>query len=233
MGDTHGDWWTIRNVITRNKLSDGDRLFICGDFGFIWSPEDTKYEREENVRLGKINDFGVEVLFIDGNHENFERLYKFPEIEKYGGMVGQIRENIFHLKRGYVYEIDGKKIFTMGGGVSIDRVQRKEGFSWWPEEMHSKAEQDFAMDNLDKANWEVDFIITHSAPMQAEPMIKKAVEYSGRYGMFKLNALHSESQFHTMVYDKIKFQEWHFGHYHEEAVDGQFYLHYDRAVKFF
>ena len=39
----------------------------------------------------------------------------------FGGQVGVLNESIFHLKRGYVYTIGEKKIFTFGGGYSIDK----------------------------------------------------------------------------------------------------------------
>lgn len=40
----------------------------------------------------------------------------------------------------------------MGGGTSTDKVFRKEGVSWWKEEIPTKQEFDEAISNLDKHN---------------------------------------------------------------------------------
>ena len=233
-GDTHGDYGQFAyNLQKLAKIEEGSRMFHCGDFGFIWRGKD-EASYEDNL-LDKLNDIGVHILFVDGNHENFDRLLHYPEMDLFGGKVGVIRENISHLKRGYVYNIDGKKIFTMGGGVSIDKYRRVEGISWWPQELHSKEEQDRAIDNLEANNWEVDFVITHSAPKQAEKMIQESMQWSGEYGEWKMNVFDAEGKFHTHVCDRLKFSEWHFGHYHQQSVstDDRFHLHYDKAVKFF
>ena len=57
---------------------------------------------------------------MDGNHENFDRLYDYPVDELHGGKVHKIRNSVIHLMRGQVFEIDGKKIFTFGGARSHD-----------------------------------------------------------------------------------------------------------------
>ena len=59
-------------------------------------------------------------LFVDGNHENFDRLYSYPIIEWHGGKVHKINSSIFHLMRGEIYEIDNKKIFAFGGASCHD-----------------------------------------------------------------------------------------------------------------
>jgi predicted phosphodiesterase len=233
-GDTHGDYRQIAYSVKQKKLNKADRLFVCGDFSFIWEQACSKYFAREEERIDGLSSLGPEILFIDGNHENFNRLLEFPEINLYGGKVGQIRNNIFHLKRGYVYTIDGKKIFTMGGGISIDKHRRVAGLSWWPQEMHTKAEQDFAIDNLEKNKWQVDFVLSHTSPLQAEPLIQEAMAYADwEYGIFKLDALQAEGKFLTEVCNKLDFKEWHFGHFHEDFSQGKFYLHYTKIKKFF
>ena len=56
------------------------------------------------------------VCFLDGTHENFELLKSYDVIEWNGGKARQIYKNLYHLMRGQIYEIEGLKIFTMGGG---------------------------------------------------------------------------------------------------------------------
>lgn len=92
-------------------------------------------------------------LFIDGNHENFDRLNKYPEIDMFGGKVGKIEEGIYHLKRGYVYEIQECKILTFGGANSIAKHTLTEGVDWWKEEKFNYNESNRAFDNLEKHNF--------------------------------------------------------------------------------
>ena len=67
-GDTHGDYERFTSSALK-KLKKGDTLFICGDFGFIW--DGSKNEEKLLKKIGKLK---YNVFFIDGTHENFERL---------------------------------------------------------------------------------------------------------------------------------------------------------------
>ena len=60
-------------------------------------------------------------MFVDGNHENYTRLYNdYPVEEWNGGKVHRIRDSVIHLMRGEIYDIDNKKIFVFGGAFSHD-----------------------------------------------------------------------------------------------------------------
>lgn len=112
-GDTHGNWSRLLEI---DWLGKDDYVIVCGDFG-IWT--DNKNERKF---LDMLNDMPFTTLFVDGNHENFDRLLgdEFNEFRWHGGMAKEIRRNILYLERGYVYTICGKKFFTFGGASSHD-----------------------------------------------------------------------------------------------------------------
>ena len=99
------------------------------------------------------------MLFTDGNHENFDKLYGYPTETWCGGRVHKICSNVIHLMRGEVYCIGGCSIFDMGGGYSIDKYRRTEGVSWWPQEMPSEEEYNNALENLRKVDLKVDCIV--------------------------------------------------------------------------
>ena len=42
-------------------------------------------------------------LFVDGNHENFDRLKNYPITEEWGGKVQKIYDKVYHLMRGEIY----------------------------------------------------------------------------------------------------------------------------------
>ena len=123
-GDTHGEIGRFceRNMPGESTWGEQDKLIICGDFGFVFAPEE--YEgamRQERWKLDQLEKKPYQILFVSGNHENFERLQRAEQVPLYGGTAFRIRSNIFLLRRGEIYEIEGKKIFTMGAlTASID-----------------------------------------------------------------------------------------------------------------
>lgn len=157
-GDLHADW---RDFESRpfGRLKKEDRVIICGDFGMIWDGS-----AEEKRQLAKIGKSRHDILFLDGAHENFELLKQYPVEEWNGGKVQVISGRLIRLMRGQVYNIDGKKVFTFGGGESDDRDMREPGVSWWPEEMPSMEEMREGIENLVQNDWQVDYILTYDAP---------------------------------------------------------------------
>lgn len=119
-GDTHGtfDLGKVDKFFYehRGEFSEDDYLIILGDVqvcGF-----DRILEKETRETLC---DLPVTVLFIDGNHENFDKMNSYPVTIWNGGKVHIIENNIIHLMRGQVFDIDGTTFFTFGGAASIDR----------------------------------------------------------------------------------------------------------------
>ena len=66
-GDTHGDLSDLQDRAIRVGAKEGDTFIICGDFGFVWG---------DDIDLKRLEDFPYTIAFIDGNHENFDRLYQ-------------------------------------------------------------------------------------------------------------------------------------------------------------
>lgn len=202
-GDLHGGrGYRFNNV----DIRDDDYVIICGDFGKVW--DDTSVEKKELDLFSKKK--GT-YLFVDGNHENFPLIYSYPEEEWNGGKIHRIRHNILHLERGYVFTIEGKKIFVMGGGTSIDKMYRIDGISWWKEEMPTREEFDRGFSNLDKVNWKVDYVCTHAAPNNAHDLVIKRM--NSTYKTHDDLTCYLES-----IDSKLEYKQWFFGHYHQDWV---------------
>ncbi|MBQ9946211.1 MAG: metallophosphoesterase [Clostridia bacterium] len=157
-GDTHGDQERLSKTELSMIKSD-DTLIICGDFGFIWN-NDSKEAQFLN-RLEKRN---YTICFVDGIHENFNVLNNYPVVIWNGGRVHKIRNNIFHLMRGQIYEIENKKFFTMGGGENPELDLHEEDDLSEHKEIPSTSEMLNGVSNLEKHNYKVDYIITHEPP---------------------------------------------------------------------
>lgn len=106
-GDLHGEY-DIHKLSSKrfpmgNNLTRDDYLIICGDFGLVWNNGNSEmYWRDW------LNNKPWTTLFVDGNHENFPLLNRYPITKQWGGKVHQIEDNIYHLMRGQVFEINGK-----------------------------------------------------------------------------------------------------------------------------
>lgn len=223
-GDTHRDFTRFFDKESvYSGLTKNDYVIVCGDFGAIWTGDN----RDKTVikQLGKLP---FTVLFVDGNHSNFDALYDYPVEEWYGGYIHKISKNVFHLCRGQIFDIDGKKFFTFGGAASHDikdgilnpddpifylkyRTLCKNpyaqfrilGISWWKEEMPNDKEYAVGNINLEKANYEIDYIVSHCPP-------SSALAYFGN-GAYETDKL---SDYLEGVYQKTNPKAFYCGHIH-------------------
>lgn len=93
-GDCHGEWQKLIYYSRCKNLTDKDFIIVCGDFG-IWNDSDGY----ETMKLNMLSKIKPMVVFVDGNHENFDRLYsdEFETVDFCGGKAQKIRDNIYHL----------------------------------------------------------------------------------------------------------------------------------------
>ena len=74
-GDTHGEICRFHSPEMR-KVKKGDTLIVCGDFGFIWDGG-----KKEEKNLKKLGTRKYNLLFLDGTHENFDLLSRYPTVD--------------------------------------------------------------------------------------------------------------------------------------------------------
>lgn len=202
-GDMHGSFDTISEYLL--TLKKNDWLIIAGDFGIPWTPiKNLGYEHElEALQLlsNKIN-----ACFIDGNHENFDLLKTFPIEETSIGKVRNVN-GVYQLLRGEIYQINNQTIFTFGGARSIDKAYRTPYVSWWPDEECNYQEIENAITNLEKVNWTVDYVITHTAPIAFSGMHQDIIKNKGEC---------NTQAFLSSISSKINYKKWYFGHFHDD-----------------
>ncbi|MBP2110578.1 metallophosphoesterase family protein [Paenibacillus silagei] len=222
-GDIHGSISVASRFNSRNfpegrTLTKQDYVIIVGDFGLLWADD-----AEDRFWLKWLTEKPWTTLFIDGNHENFDLLESYPISEWNGGRVHHITPSIIHLMRGQVFELEGKSFFAFGGAASHDKEYRKVGVSWWEREMPSPEEYQEGIRNLEKNQWRVDYVLTHTCSYDALQWIK---------GRYRTNV--EVDPMHT-YFNEIKFRldygKWFFGHFHHNAElpDDQVLLYEDRV----
>lgn len=193
-GDIHGDYDALSER-QLNKLKKGDKLIVTGDFGFIW--DNSKNELNNLKKLAKKK---YDILFVEGAHENFEKLREYPEADLYQGKGYKIERNIYCLKRGEIYTIDGKSVFALGGGLPPYEDEPQQDSPSMPTDDELK----YAVDNIQDHHRRVDLIITHEAPASVKRMIDRSatvndlnifldtVMKNTRYGKWFFGALHQD-----------------------------------------
>lgn len=244
-GDCHGDWtrFSSESFPEQKEMTRDDFVIVCGDFG-LW--EDDKTERWWFKWLAEKN---FTLLFVDGNHENFDRLYgdEFEIVDFHGGKAHKLRENIYHLMRGHVFSLCGKKFFAFGGASSHDikngildpknysskqklikdyhtRTSRGEmlrinHISWWEQELPTEEEMAFGLATLAENGNEVDYIVSHCCPQQVAAAI----------GYFASDRL---TQYFDKISDTVKFSKWFFGHLHDDRqILRDYILLYEQIIR--
>ncbi len=208
--------WPIGSLLDKDDL-----IFVAGDLGLVWD-----LSPKEIMLREWLEEKPWTTLFVDGNHENHDALKTFPVEERWGGKVGIISPSILWLKRGEVYEIDGIKIFVFGGADSIDKHLRLPGRDWWPSEIPSYSEYENAVSNLDKHNWNVDYVISHTAPHHEVPT------FSGPILFNDVDKKYEDPTTFMLqdIKDKLQFKHWIFGHFHIDKTVGRFTCLYKKIV---
>ena len=186
------------NFPQQKELTKNDYVIICGDFGGVWYGNE-----KDNHWLNWLEQKNFTTLFVDGNHENFAALAGYEECSWNGGKVQFIRPSVIHLMRGYVFDLEGMKIFAMGGARSSDRMYRTVGVSWWREEMPNAEEIRRARQNLALNDNQVDIMITHDAPQSIARMIDLAKAEDDEL-----------MPFFDELRNTVGYRHWYFGHFH-------------------
>lgn len=244
-GDCHADFrkFSTDNFPDQKDMTRDDIVIVCGDFG-IWHDNG-----EERYWLKWLNNKPFTTVFVDGNHENFDRLYsdEFPVVDFHGGKAHKIRDHIYHLIRGYVFEFGGKKFFAFGGASSHDiqdgildpadfpdmdsfkktarrwaaygKTFRINHVSWWEQELPTQDELAFGLRTLEHNQNKVDYIVSHCCPQ----------EIASLRGFREPDRL--TSWFNTVAHT-VQFDRWFFGHYHDNCqLMGKFVMLYEKIER--
>lgn len=228
--DTHGlmDIKKIKNLIATKQPDYSDYIIICGDVGIGWNDEITKELIEFYESLG------TNILFIDGNHENFIKLRNYTFENWNGGVSYKISEHIRFLERSQIFNICGKNFLTLGGGNSHDIEHRVEGVDWFKEENILKADVDMAIERVRMRNLKIDYILTHT-PNQifADLLYDRFTQCGEDFPPFLQNKyINNESGKRlNIVANKIKFKKWFCGHWHIDESIGKYVMLYENIVE--
>lgn len=208
-GDTHGRFKRIENFCQMNSTSKDDIMIILGDAGINFSGP-----MYDSLKKKLLEELPITIFSIHGNHE--QRPYTidgYKEKQWHGGTVYVEDEypSLLFAKDGEIFDLDGKKTIVMGGAYSIDKAIRiAYGWGWWEDEQPSEEIKAYVEEQLDKAGWNIDVVLSHTTTLKYEPVevFMQGVDQS------KVDK--STEQWFDRIEEKLNYKKWYCGHYHTE-----------------
>jgi len=207
-GDTHGNFLRVKDFCSRMETSrDNDTMIVLGDAGLNFYLNKTDRKNKQQV-----NSYPIKIFCIHGNHE--ERPYNidgYEEVEYRGGIAYIEPEypNIIFGKDGELYDFDGIKCFVIGGAYSVDKEYRLlRNIPWFESEQADSGIMERVNKKLDELNWTVDVMLTHTVPLEYEP-VEVFLPFIDQRNVDK-----TMEKWLDEIKSKLNYKKWYAGHYH-------------------
>ena len=100
-GDCHSEFQKFSTPAfpEQREMTKDDIVIICGDFGAVWNADGIS--NSEAYWLNWLGEKPFTTVFVDGNHENFDRLNsEFEVVDFHGGKAHKLNDSVYHLMRG-------------------------------------------------------------------------------------------------------------------------------------
>lgn len=235
-GDCHGSFSRFSRRERERlpyKFTTEDFLIICGDFGLLWARD-----RQFAYSLDWLSRLPFRILWVQGNHENYDMIAEYPLEPWQGGMARHIaQDRVILLERGQIFELEGKSFFTFGGASSHDiqggildrgspdfQRDKKRALgrglpyrirheSWWEQELPTEAEMQEGRDQLSQVKYQVDYVVTHCLSTGVQEEFERYYENVGPR-WYQPDIL---TDYFQELEEKLAYRQWFCGHYHENV----------------
>jgi hypothetical protein len=195
VGDIHGQFANLRLNILNYDIKDC-YMFCVGDLGIGFQHP----AKGELSQCRKLN------TFLSGRNINFYSIRGNHDDPKYFNGPSHIELSNFKLLADYYTEtFNGEKFLFVGGAVSVDRIHRKEGRSYWFGEKFA-----YKQELVDKC----DVLITHSAPSWNGPNDKTGIESWCYYDKTLYDECLKERFDHDSLLRQCAPKKHYCGHFH-------------------
>lgn len=230
-GDTHAQFHRIKQFLDTEVVSAETIMIILGDSGFNYYVEHGK-DMKLNVQTIKkpLSEWPVTFFCIHGNHE--ERPYNVEgyELTEFFGAPAYVNSkypNQIFAKDGEIYDIAGYKVLVIGGAYSVDKYYRLSGHGkWFESEQPDDLIKAYTEANLEKANWKVDIVLSHTCPVKIEPrhLFLPFIDQS--------TVDKSTEEWLQTLADRLDFKKWYFGHFHDDWKNGKYRMLFEKIEPF-
>lgn len=210
-----GDWhmnlpWAVKAIeyMAKNQV---DTVLHTGDLWYDFKP-DFMAGVEAALAKHKMN-----MLAVDGNHEDHEFLYSYP-VQRATGLR-KVTPHVYHIPRGKRWKWDGVRFMGLGGAHSVDRGYRiQQGYLWSYQELISEKDVRRAL-----RGGQVDVLLSHDCP--ASVPIPNLSKTSSLFPAEEIKQSEAHRQYlEDAVVRNVKPYMIFHGHYHRKyKVGGNFF----------
>lgn len=192
-------------------------------------------EKEWNGGIVFCSDNAPNVLFAkDGEIYNINNKKVFVcggaySVDKYYRLNRWLLGNLFKLRENldetiYIYEKTTDLVFSdnIENKLTVDNFIDTNDFEfgWWKDEQPSEAVKKHCEDVLQKENWDVDIVLTHTCPLKYEPK-EMFIEGIAQDLIDK-----STEEWLDKIENKLNYKKWYCGHFHtDKVVDNIEFMH--------
>lgn len=224
-GDTHRDFKRIVRFCECFPTTKDDVMIILGDAGINYYSD----IRDEQVKE-RLAALPITLFCIYGNHEvRPEAVGSYRTTNWHGGeaYIEDRFHNLIFAKDGEMYDIAGKKTLVIGGAYSVDKWYRlKNHYHWFEDEQPSPKIKAHVEETLNRNNWKVDVVLSHTTPYQYRPtdlfipMIDQSTVDS------------STEKWLRDIEERLDYNRWYAGHFHCDRKTDKMQIMY-RNVELF
>ena len=212
IGDIHGDFDAVEEFVRESGIKNS-MIIICGDCGLGFNPISNKANDRKTLSAlsREFSKNGNILILLRGNHDNPAW---FNGHDSFCGKGARTVPDYTIIK------IPSHTLLLIGGAISIDRVERTEGHSYWRDEDIVYNESEFA--KLSRLSDKPDILLSHTAPRIATE-IYTAPKYWVRFDEELSQDLEKSWEKEDKIFLAIKsnnipIKKWYYGHFHKSKT---------------
>ena len=229
-GDNHGNFTPFNSFANHMDTTTDDVMIILGDVGLNYYVHNGKDDKGAKRLKKFVADIPLTFFCVHGNHE--ERPYNVEgyEIQEHFGAPAYVNPkypNQIFAKDGEIYNLNGHKTIVIGGAYSIDKPYRlANGANWFESEQPSDEIKKYVEAQLEKNSWKVDTVLSHTCPISVEPK-HLFLSFINQSKVDK-----STEQWLQTISDKLDFNKWYFGHFHDHWAYDKYEMLFEGIKEF-
>lgn len=228
-GDTHGDFKRLAKFAQKMNTTKDDVMIVLGDAGLNYFVTDTDSKYSIKIKEDVAN-IPLTFFCIHGNHEERPYNVKGYEVSQFFGAdvwVNPNYPNQIFAKDGEIYDIAGLKTIVIGGAYSVDKwIRLGRGGGWWESEQPTDEIKHYVESQLDKNNWKVDVVLSHTCPLDTEP-VHLFLPFVDQESVDS-----STEEWLQTIANKLDYKKWWFGHFHGDWVNDKYEMLFESIKEF-
>ncbi|MDO4555558.1 MAG: metallophosphoesterase [Lachnospiraceae bacterium] len=223
-GDTHGGFSRIEDFCFKHNTTKDDVLIILGDAGINYlGVRDIELKR-------KLASLPITLFCIHGNHEQRPEslpYYHLTQWQDGNVYIEDAYPNLLFAKDGEIYNFNGHKTIVIGGAYSVDKdIRIANHWGWWENEQPSEEIKAYTEAQLEKNDWTIDMVFTHTVPLKYEP-VECFLPGIDQSRVDKTTEIWLDT-----IENKLNYKKWYAGHYHtEKKVSSQFEILFENYIE--